>query len=563
MKRRDFLAAAGAYATLHAVPAAAAIDDTRATTAPAVHARRGQADLILRGGTVYDGMGGPPIDADVVVSGGRIAAVERNASRAGAVEIDARGHAVAPGFIDIHSHTDLSLLSSPRAESKVRQGVTTEVAGQDGGSVAPSGADRVAAMRREYGDDVDLARLAGFFAAVTRRGAAVNSASMVGLGTVRGLVVGNADRPATEAELRTMTRHVADALADGASGASSGLEYTPGGFASLDELIGLARPLRGTGLPYASHMRNEDDQLLAAIEEAINVGRLAGAAVNISHLKAQGGRNWWKAVPALEVIEAAQADGTDVGFDVYPYIAYSTGLSNLFPLWSRDGGTDAFLARLRDPAQVPRIEAYVRDKIDELGSWDAVQITSTGAAASFAQGKRLGTLAQERGVEPFALLLRIMIDDRARPGMVGFGMSEDNVERFLAHPLSVICSDAPARTATANGAGTSHPRAFGSYPRVLGHYVRDRRIMPLETAIMKMTSAPAARLKFADRGRIAAGLAADLVVFDPDTVADRATFETPHLYPVGILHVIVNGVPVISAGEHTGATPGTAVKPTP
>jgi N-acyl-D-amino-acid deacylase len=549
MNRRRFLVATAGAASAALVP-------------PAVHARRPQADLVLRGGTVYDGAGGPPVEADVVIADRRILAVERGARRAGAVELDVRGHAIAPGFIDIHSHTDLSLLANPRADSKVRQGVTTEVSGQDGGSVAPASAERVRSLQRQYGEDVDLTGLGGFFRAIERRGAAVNVASMVGAGTIRGLVVGNADRLPTDAELAAMIDHVRGALADGACGLSSGLEYTPGGFARLEELIALARPLRDTGLPYASHMRNEDDQLLASVEEAINVGRLAGVAVHISHLKAQGGRNWWKAEPVLRVIEAAKAAGTDVTYDRYPYIAYSTGLSNLFPLWTRDGGNDAFIARLQDARQRARIEEAVRDKIDELGSWDAVQITSTGSAElAWARGKRLGTLAQERGEEPFALLLRLMIEDRARPGMVGFGMSEPNTERFLRHPLGMICSDAPARVASPTGEGTTHPRAFGSYARVLGYYVRERKIMPLETAIMKMTSMPAARLRFTDRGRIAPGLGADVVVFDPDTVADRATFERPHVYATGIPHVIVNGTLVIRAGEHTDAKPGTLVRP--
>ena len=521
-----------------------------------------QSDLVLRGGTVYDGTGASPVVADVVISAGRIIAVGPDAGRPGATVLDIRGLAVAPGFIDSHSHTDLSLLAHPNAESKVRQGVTTEVAGQDGGSVSPAGADRVADIRRQYGEDVDVSRLAGFFAAIERRGAAVNIASMVGAGTIRGLVAGGADRPPTGAELEAMVDHVRRAVEDGACGLSSGLEYTPGGFARLDELVALASALRGTSLPYASHMRNEDDQLFAAIEEALNVGRFAGVPVHISHLKAQGERNWWKAEPVLRMLEAARDDGVDLTFDRYPYIAYSTGLSNLFPLWSRDGGSDAFVARLQDPAQRERIEAEVRDKIEELGSWDAVQITSTGSAVAFARGKRLGALAQERGEEPMALLWRIMIEDRARPGMIGFGMSEENTARFLAHPLGMICSDAPARaTQGPLSGGTPHPRAYGSYPRVLGHYVRDQKVMPLEIAIHKMTAMPAALLRFADRGRIAPDMAADLVVFDPATVADTATFERPHAYPVGIPHVIVNGEFVVREGEHTGAAPGRVLRP--
>jgi N-acyl-D-amino-acid deacylase len=288
--------------------------------------------------------------------------------------------ALAPGFIDIHAHTDTVLFAHPGAASKIRQGVTTEVSGQDGSSVAPSSTERADRLKREYaavGLDVDVTTFAGFFRALDAHRPALNLASMIGAGTVRGLIIGEEDRPATDEELARMVALVRQAIADGVCGLSSGLEYVPGGFASSQELAILASPLRESGLPYASHMRNEDDRLLAAIEEALFVGRTAGVPVQISHLKVQGGRNWWKADVVLDLIEKARASGIDVHFDRYPYVAYSTGLSNLFPLWARDGGNNAFLARLRDPSTLARIEVAVRDKIDQLGSWDAVQITST------------------------------------------------------------------------------------------------------------------------------------------------------------------------------------------
>jgi N-acyl-D-amino-acid deacylase len=507
-----------------------------------------RAELLLRGGVVYDGTGAAPVEADVRISGDRIAAVGRSLGAEGAQVIDVRGHAVAPGFIDIHSHTDRVLLAHANAESKVRQGVTTEVAGQDGGSVAPSD---------------DFRTLGDFFRSLEATPAAVNLASMIGAGTIRGLVVGDDDRPPSDAELARMVAHARQALVDGACGISSGLEYTPGGFAQLPELAALAAVFAGTGLPYASHMRNEDDELFAAVEEALNVGRAAGVAVHISHLKAQGERNWWKAEPVLRMLESARAAGRDVTYDRYPYVAYSTGLSNLFPLWSRDGGNAAFLARLRDPSLRDRLQAEVREKIDELGSWDAVQITSTAEESlAWARGARLGRLAQQRGAEPYDLLLTLMLEDHARTGMVGFGMSEENTARILKHPLGMICSDAPARAISGPlSQGTPHPRAYGSYPRVLGHYVREHKLMPLETAIHKMTGMPAARLRFAGRGMIAPGAFADVVVFDPDAVADRATFEAPHAYPAGIPYVIVNGEIVIREGEHTDARSGKIVRP--
>ena len=499
--------------------------------------RGARAGLVLRGATIYDGTGGRPIVGDVALEGDRITGLGRRLNVAGAEIIDLRGLALAPGFIDIHSHTDRVLLANPRAEAKVRQGVTTEIAGQDGGSVN---------------------NLPGFMAELEAAPGAVNWASMVGAGSIRERVVGNDDRPPTADELQRMVAEVRAGLQAGAVGLSSGLEYTPGGFARIDELIALAAPLKGTGLPYATHMRNEDDELIASIEEAIGVARRAGVPLQISHLKVQGGRNWWKTETVIELIEAAARHGTDVMFDRYPYIAYQTGLANMFPLWARDGGAEEFLKRLDDPATASRIEAYVRDKVDELGSWDAVMITSTSEAASFARGQRIGTLAKERGVEPYALLLEITRLDQNRSGMVGFGMSEETTEPVLAHRLCMICSDGGAR---ARAEGSMHPRSYGTFPRVLGYYTRERKLMPLETAIHKMTLMPARRVKLAGRGVIQVGAFADLVAFDPERVRDTATFDNPHQYPAGIPHVWVNGVQVVRAGEHTDARAGRVLRP--
>lgn len=554
MDRRSFLkgglSAAGA----------ALVPDLARAEAPAP-------ELVLRGARVYDGTGAPPFEADVALEGGRIAAVGRRLPGRGVAELSLKGLALAPGFIDIHSHTELVLLVDPKAESKIRQGVTTEVVGQDGSSLGPWSDEAYAQLREEqrakYGIDVDFRDVPGFFRRLERQGSAVNIASMIGAGTLRGFVVGEADRPATDAELARLRALAQEALAAGACGVSSGLEYTPGAFASTAELAELCRPLHGTGLPYATHMRNEDDELFGAVEEALAVGRGAGAAVEVSHLKAEGERNWWKQRPVLAMLEAARATGVDAAYDAYPYVAYQTGLSNLFPAQVRDGGTDAFLARLRDPAQQPRLEAAVRDKVEKLGSWDAVLVSSTYSdALAWARGRRLGELAQARGLEPYRLLVQLIVEDRDRVGMIGFGMSEENVERVLAHPLATICSDASALSATGPLAqGSPHPRAFGSFPRVLGHYVRERKVMSLELAIHKMTGLAAARLKLRERGRIAPGLAADLVAFDPERVADRATFEKPQQYPVGIPYVWVAGRMVVREGEHTGVLAGKPVRP--
>lgn len=560
MKRRTFIRRTAAVAGGLAVGGGAAPGIAGApgiSTAPP----RARADLLLRGARVCDGSGGAAYAADVRLRGGRIAEIGANLSRVGEDEIDLRGLALSPGFIDAHSHTDLALLRDHRADSKVRQGVTTEVTGQDGGSVGWSESE-FAGVRERYARDgiaVDFRDVPGFLRWIDANGAAVNVASMIGAGWVRGQVIGNADRPATDAEMARMVALVQAALAGGACGVSSGLEYTPGAFADAGELEALASPLRGTGLPFSSHMRNEDDRLLAAIEEIVGVGQRAAVAVHISHLKAQGERNWWKTTDALRLLENARAADIDATFDVYPYEAYATGLSNLFPVWAREGGTDAFLARLRDPSQAPRIERAVRDKVAMLGSWDSVQLTSAGSAEyAYVAGKRMGRLAQERSVEPYALLLELMNGDRARTRMVGFGMSEANVARKLAHPQAMVCSDGRA---VSRGDGVPHPRNYGTFPRVLGRFCRELRALPLEDAIAKMTRRPAERFGFADRGRIEVGAVADLVAFDPDNVADRATFEDPHQYPVGIPHVIVAGEFVIRDGEHTGARPGRAVRP--
>jgi N-acyl-D-amino-acid deacylase len=494
---------------------------------------------VLRGGVVFDGSGSEGRIADVAIEGERITAVGRVVERA-ALELDVSGLVVSPGFIDVHSHADRNLLVNPNAESRIRQGVTLEVVGQDGSSIED---------------------LPAFFEALGRQPPAVNLASMVGHGTIRRQVMGLEDRPATEAELDRMRALVRQALEQGVVGLSSGLEYTPGSFAEIDELVELAEELRGTGLPYASHMRNEDDGVLAAIEEAIHVGRMAGVPVQISHLKAQGERNYWKADAALRAIEAAREAGVDVHFDRYPYVAYSTGLSNLFPGSARAGGTQAFLARLRDPETAEHLEEQARGKVALLGSWNSVQISSASARNAQVRGRRLGELAAELGEDPYELTVRLLEEENGSVGMIGFGMSEENTAKMLSHPLGMVCSDGGAYAPYgALSEGSPHPRGYGSFPRLLGHYVRERRDLPLAAAIHKITEMPARKLRLPDRGVLRPGAFADVTVFDADRVADRATFEEPHQYPVGIEHVVVNGALTIRDAEQTGSLAGRPVR---
>jgi N-acyl-D-amino-acid deacylase len=518
-----------------------------AACAPTAMARGTDHDLVIRGGTVFDGMGGGGREMDVAIASGRIVEVAPRISARGREEIDAKGLAVAPGFVDIHSHGDGNLTDDPRAESVIRQGITTIVVGADGSSRATGAEDK---------------SFAAYFDGLDRLRAGPNVASMVGLGSVRGAVIGDKDRPATPDELRRMTAMVERALVDGACGASSGLEYTPGAFASTDELIALCRPLAGRHLPYATHMRNEDDRVLDSIDESLAVAKGAGCPLQVSHLKTQGPRNWPKLDVVFKRFADARAAGVDAAFDWYPYVAYSTGLTNLFPVWSRDGGTEGFFARLADSTVAPKIKQEALAKVELIGGWDNVQISSVRAVEDRdAEGKRLGAHARTRGVDPYEYTLGLLRRSNANVGMLGFAMSEESLDRILAHPLAMVCSDGggfaidgPTRR------GSPHPRGIGTFPRVLGRYVRERKAVTLPEAIMKMTSRSAARVHLADRGRLAAGLAADVVVFDPARVADTATFESPFQYPVGINVVIVNGAVTLRDGQRSATGTGKALR---
>jgi N-acyl-D-amino-acid deacylase len=525
---------------------------------PGILVRRAPYDFVVRGGTVFDGTGAAGIEADVAISGGKIAAVTRRIAGRGTEEIDARGLAVAPGFIDIHSHGDGSLNADPRAESLVRQGITTIVVGQDGSSRAPS---RPRTATDAAGDSA--LTFSDLFASIDKLRPSVNFASMVGLGNLRAIVVGEDNRPATADELARMTAMVEDALAQGACGASTGLEYTPGAFASLAELIALTKPLAARRLPYATHMRNEDDRVLESIEEAIAVARGARCPLEISHLKMEGQRNYNKLDAAFDRIARARKDGLDVTFDVYPYIAFSTGLTNLFPASSRDGGADAFLARLTDPSTAARLHAEAQAKVDLLGGWNSVMIVSVRAPEDkAAEGKRLGDYAAALGKDPYSVTVEMLQRNRANISTVGFGMNEEDVDRILAHPLATVCSDGGAFAVDGpTRRGSPHPRGLGTFPRVLSRYVRERKALTLADAIHKMTGASAARVRLADRGRLAAGFAADVVVFDPARVVDKATYEDPFQYPAGINAVVVNGTMAFRDGQRGAQGTGKSLRP--
>lgn len=511
--------------------------------APAVRTPgRRRFDLVIRGGTVFDGTGAAGIGADVGIARGRVAAVGR-ALAAGAQEIDARGLAVAPGFVDVHSHADGTLFEDPRAESVIRQGITTVVVGQDGSSPPPPA-------------------LPSWFERIDALPSAVNVATMVGLGTVRAMVIGGEAREATPGELGEMVFLVDRALAHGACGGSSGLEYAPGAFATATELAALCRPLGVRGLTYATHLRNEDDRLLESLDEAILVARGARCRLQVSHLKTQGRRNWGRIGDALARLERAKASGVDVAFDRYPYDAYQTTLTNLWPSDALDGGTEAFLTRLTDPEVGPALRAAARAKVEEvLGGWDNVMIASVDHEGSRdAEGRRLGAWAAATGADPYDAAVALLVRSRGRVGMVGFAMSDENLARFLAHPLGMACTDGGA-WATEGPArrGHPHPRGLGSFPRVLGRFAREQRTLTLAQAVHKLTGFPASRAGLADRGGLARGMAGDVVVFDPATVADRATYADPFQYPDGIRAVVVNGGIALRDGQRSPARTGRAL----
>jgi dihydroorotase/N-acyl-D-amino-acid deacylase len=499
-------------------------------------------DLVIKGGTVVDGTGAPGYLADVAVRDGRIVRVSRDGldfDRAERV-VDATGKVVAPGFIDLHAHLD-PLLRLPDAESHVRQGVTTALGGPDGGSPWPLGAylDSAAAL-----------------------GVGINVAFLVGHNTIREAVMGMADRAPTPEELERMRAMVAQAMAEGAWGLSTGLKYLPGAYAETDEIVELARVAADSGGIYTSHLREEGLQLLDGVAEAIEIGRRASIPVVLTHHKVVGQPMWGASEKTLAMVDSARAAGVDVVIDQYPYTATYTGIGVLVPAWAMAGGEAEFEARLADPALRDSIVAgIVFNILNDRGGGDLgrVQLARVPWQREL-EGKTLRDWAELRGLPPTPETGAALVIEAIRRGgasAIYHVLDEADVERIMRHPQTMIASDGRL---TQPGEGHPHPRWYGTFPRVLGRYVRERGVLGLEEAIHKMTAQPAARLGLTDRGRIAEGLAADLVVFDPATVADRATFEEPHQYPEGIETVVVNGAVVVEAGKYTGVRAGRVLR---
>jgi N-acyl-D-amino-acid deacylase len=523
-------------------------------------------DLVIAGGTVYDGSGAAPLRTDVGITGGAIREIGRiRRSRAAAV-VEARGLAVSPGFIDVHDHTDIGLLVNPRAESAVRQGVTTLVSGQCGGTPFPLADQEFDEWKKdlaeEYGLELDWRDIRGFLGRLERAGAALNYATFVGFGTVRGAVMGQGDLTPSAEELEKMKALVAEAMAGGALGLSSGLEYTPDSFGSTEEIIELSRVAARTGGVYATHMRDEENGILEAVAEALRIARETPIRLQISHLKIGLAVNWPKLGALMDMLENARAAGVDFRCDRYPYIAGATGLSTLFPVWAREGGSKGFVARLKDPALDARIRAHIAEQEKGYGSWDKILITDVDSDKNRGlEGKNVLDAAAGAGKPPYEFMRDLLIEESDRVGMVCFYGSEDVLKRILSHPLVGVGADSSAVAPYGPlGKGKPHPRTYGTFPRALGKYVREEKLLPLEEMIRKITAMPAAHLGFVRRGMLKVGWAADVCVFDPDRIIDKATFKEPAVYPEGIEKVIVNGQVVVDGGEHTGRLPGRVLK---
>lgn len=514
-------------------------------------------DLVLAGGHVIDGTGAPGFTADVALRGQRIAEIGTIDARRATRVIDVRGSCVAPGFVDIHTHSDRSIFEWPSAESRIRQGCTTEITGNCGSSAAPREAKE--SDEEDKGPHPTWTDVRSYVAAWRANGAALNHAMLVGHGTLRRTVIGDIDRAATPNELARMIELLESALEEGAIGLSTGLEYVPGIYTPAAEIEELARVVARRGGLYASHMRSEEEHLLDAVRETIEVGRKTGVRVQVSHLKAAGRPHWPAQSKAIELIERARAEGLDVMADAYPYTAYSTTLTILLEPWSREGGGTAILARLADPASRARMQREIGPHVArDPGDYDGIVISSVGAPIQQeCVGKSLTEIARLWNVEPAEAYLRLLEVSKTEVGYVGHAMSDENVERVLAHPLVMIGSDGRSMAPTGRALDDKpHPRSYGTFPRVLGYYCRDRKLFDLPTAVRKMTSMPAERARLADRGRIAVGYAADMVVFDADRVGDGATFDEPQRFPHGIAHVFVNGQAVVEAEQVTAARPG-------
>jgi dihydroorotase/N-acyl-D-amino-acid deacylase len=523
-------------------------------------------DVVFVGGRVVDGTGAPWFRADVGIVRDRIAAIGDLSRAAAKRRIDAAGLVVAPGFIDMLGQSEYGVLVDNRAASKITQGITTELTGE-GRAIAPTNARMIADGKdtwARYGVTPDWTKLAGYWKAFERAKPAINLGTFVGAGGVRDLVIGKDDRPATSVELVAMEAAVARAMEDGAFGLSTSLVYVPDRFASTEEIIALAKVAARYGGSYITHQREEGNGIDGSLDEVFRIAREASIPTQIHHLKTAGKRNWRRMPAVLRRIEQARVEGLDVSANQYPWAASSNNLDAALPLWVREGGREKLVARLRDPATRARARAdFPRenpDWNDEPGSRILITRVLNPALKSF-EGKTIAEIARDEGKDPLDALIDLVIADRANTGRVTFSMSEEDVRAALAHPLVSMCTDSGAKAEDGiYSQEKSHPRAWGSAPRILGRYVREEKLLTLEEAVRKMTSLPASRMGLSDRGILRPGMAADVVLFDPATVRERSTYADPLHYSEGIPYVMVNGQLVVDGGRITAARPGRALK---
>ncbi len=523
-------------------------------------------DVIIKNGMILDGFGTPGMKKDLGITGDTISVLDNLGEATADLIIDATDLVVAPGFIDIHTHTDVELLVDPRGVSKVMQGVTTEVSGNCGYSPFPINESDLKEMNErlneKYGITVNWHDINGFLSALEESKISINYATFTGHGSLRGYVVGKNDVVPTAEQMDKMKAVLEESIKAGSFGLSTGLEYAPGSYADTEELIELSKVVAANGGIYNTHMRNEDDTVIEAIEEALRICKEAEVSVEIAHLKACNKSNWHKVEKMLELISQANDQGLPVKADRYPYIAYGTGLSTFLPLWSRQGDTDDVLARLNDKNQIKKIEEYAISRGTRIGGWDRVMISSCRTDENkIWEGKSIQACAGESGTSEFEFIRQLLINERLSAGIVGFAMDEDNLKKVLSSPFVMIGSDGNAVAPDGKLAtGKPHPRFYGTFARVLGKYCREEKCFDLPTAVKKMTTMPAEKLGIKKRGSIVKGNFADITIFNPDTVIDKATFTEPHQTAQGIEYVLVNGKVVINKGKHTGTLSGSVLR---
>ena len=518
-------------------------------------------DTAIISGKIYDGTGNPPVTGNIGISGDQIIypLSDDDAKNADNI-INAHGLSVSPGFINIHGHSDMPFIIDGRTASILTQGITTEVAGNCGSSAAPALGECYREMKQELkmedNIDLDWTDFTGFFKRVEKEGISVNLLTFIGQGNLRGSVVGMKNRPATEEELEKMKELVKDLMKQGAWGISTGLIYPPSSYASTDEIIELAKTAAELGGIYSSHIRGEGDHLLKSIEEALEIGIKAEIPVEISHLKAAGKPNWGKVEEALKLIRAAREEGLFVQHDQYPYTISSTGLAMTVPDWVMDGGSEAFISRLKDPELRKKAAEEMKDDVYSNG--DTIIISGVNKEKNKKyEGRKVNEIAEEEGKSTIDFIIDLLIEEEGSVGAIYMSMCEEDVQRVMKDPYTSICTDAWARAVDGPLCkGNPHPRTYGSFPRVLARYVRELKLFSLQEAIRKMTTLPANILGIKDRGKISNGMKADMVIFDPDKINDLSTISEPHQYSSGIEYIFVNGEKALDKGKITSARSG-------